>query len=216
MRSGAICVLAKVPRPGRVKTRLARTLGDQRAAALAEAFLEDTLAGLGAMPASVILALDEDAPERWNTLAAHVWRQGDGSLGDRLERVLGRALEDHPWAVALGADSPGLPVHMLNHAAAALDPAPDERCVLGPSRDGGFYLLGVRRMTPGMLAGVRWSTPDALADTEGSLRLAGLSPVRLAPWFDVDEPDDLAHLRTLIEGGRVCAPATARLLSRWT
>lgn len=214
MRSGAICVLAKVPRPGRVKTRLARTLGDERAAALAEAFLEDTLAGLGATPASVILALDEDAPGRWHALAARVWMQGDGSLGDRLERVLGRALEDHPWAVALGADSPGLPVHLLNDAATALDPAPDERCVLGPCRDGGFYLLGVRRVKPGMLAGVRWSTPDALDDTEGSLRLAGLSPVRLALWFDVDEPDDLVHLRTLIEGGQVCAPATARLLSR--
>ena len=209
---GAICVFAKVPRAGHVKTRLARSLGDANATALAEAFLEDTLAPLQGLAASVVLAFDDDAPERWRGARVRAWRQGEGTLGERIERVLQRALEEHPWAIALGADSPGLPPHFLTHAIDALTAERGPSAVLGPCRDGGFYLLGVRALPKSVLAEVRWSTPHTLEDTEGALVRAGFQTERLATWFDVDEEEDLARLAGLLKDGVIHAPATARVL----
>jgi glycosyltransferase A (GT-A) superfamily protein (DUF2064 family) len=189
-------------------------MGMEVAATLAEAFLEDTLDGLKGMAASLVLAFDEaEVPLRWRQDFFQVWQQGAGGLGERLERILARALEEHSWAIALGADSPGLPSAFLEQAVAALTVDDGPRAVLGPCRDGGFYLLGVRSITQGLLAGVRWSTPFALEDVERALRLSAITPKRLPSWFDVDEVEDLASLRSLIEQGSVQASATARILS---
>lgn len=207
---GAVCVMAKTPRLGRVKTRLARTHGDERAVILATAFLEDTLSALERVPARLVLALDDLAPSEESDGRPARWAQGGGSLGDRLEHVLGRALQQHPWAIALGTDSPGLPPHLLIRAMDALEAGAD--AVLGPCRDGGFYLLGVRALPRGALEEVRWSTPDACQDTERALLQRGLHAQRLEPWFDVDEASDLAELARGIEAGMIHAPATARVL----
>ena len=131
MDRGTICVFAKPPRPGRAKTRLASAVGEEGAARLARAFLEDTWDTVSGLPwANAVLAsteadrdalgLDEDTP---------LWLQGEGDLGQRMERVLARALRDAPWAMALGADSPGLPPGVLERARDALA-ASD--AVLGP------------------------------------------------------------------------------------
>jgi rSAM/selenodomain-associated transferase 1 len=211
-RQGAICVFAKVPRPGHVKTRLARTRGAAAASALAAAFLEDTVEPLLALDARVILAFDGEAPERWRGTSLSAWRQGEGNLGDRLERVLARALQQHPWSIALGADSPGLPRSLVEDAIGAFARRGGPEAVLGPCRDGGFYLLGLRALRPGALASVRWSTSHALEDTERSLRNAGLEVERLAAWFDVDEESDLRDLEALLDSGAIEAPATALVL----
>jgi rSAM/selenodomain-associated transferase 1 len=210
---GAICVLVKAPSPGRVKTRLARTLGNAAAAALAEAFLEDTVSALVALDVSVILAFDGEPPERYVRASVRVWNQGAGSLGDRVERVLARALESHRWAIALGADSPGLPPSRLADAMAALTREGGPPAVIGPCTDGGFYLLGVRTVSPGALDDVRWSTSHALEDTRAALARAGQPPHQLEPWFDVDEEADLTRLEALLASGAVSAPATAALLA---
>jgi rSAM/selenodomain-associated transferase 1 len=211
---GAICVFAKVPRPGHVKTRLARTRGDRVAASLAAAFLEDTLALLREVDASVILALDDEPPECWRSACFwKCWHQGQGTLGERVERVLGRALERHPWAIALGADSPGLPRSIVEGAIDSLRLRGGPDAVLGPCPDGGFYLLGVRAPWPaGTLGTARFSTAHALEDTQRALQGAGFSTQRLDAWFDIDEEDDLVRLETLLANGAVDAPATARVL----
>jgi rSAM/selenodomain-associated transferase 1 len=211
-RPGAICVFAKVPRPGYVKTRLARTIGGDRAAALAEAFLEDTVAALSTVRASVVVAFDAEAPAHWRRPGLLLWPQGDGPLGERLERALARALSEYPWAMALGADSPGLPVAYVRQAADALGRSDGPDAVLGPCRDGGFYLLGVRFIAPGALSNVRWSSAFALSDTERAL--GARTSMRLPEWFDVDEIEDMARLHDLLERGEVTAPATHRLLTR--
>ena len=131
--SALICVLAKPPEAGRVKTRLAATLGAEGAAALASCFLADTLAGLAGLDwAQVIVAST-------GPLAAgdhEIWPQGEGDLGARLERVLRRALTLAPCALAIGADSPGRPASLFAAAWAALR---DADAVLGPAEDGGLH-----------------------------------------------------------------------------
>ncbi len=114
-----ICIFAKPPVPGQVKTRLAVALGPERAAALARAFLDDTIAAVRRLPrAQVALASTEPVPGDVPVLL-----QGEGDLGERIERVLRAALELAPFAIAIGADAPGLPPGLLEAARAALERA---------------------------------------------------------------------------------------------
>ncbi|MBF5043695.1 glycosyltransferase [Aggregicoccus sp. 17bor-14] len=206
----AVCLFAKPPRAGEAKTRLIPALGPEGAAALARAFLADTWALLEQLPwAEPVLTSPAPWPEALLPAPGiAVWPQGEGALGARLERVLARALAQRPFAMALGADSPGLPAAHLARARALLAEAD---AVLGPSEDGGFYLLGLRRaLPPGALEGLPWSAPDTLACTEQRLRALGLRVARAEPWFDVDTPHDLERLRA----AGTDAPATRAALER--
>lgn len=206
-----VCMFAKPPRPGLVKTRLAAAVGEAHAAALARAFFEDTLSAASSLPwARAVLATTDPAAAEWGgARRTPHWPQGGGDLGDRLERVLRRALHDTPAALAIGTDTPGLPPVLLSQARAALR---DADAVLGPCEDGGFYLLGLRRCPPGLLRELPWSATDTFLKTLSRLRERGLETAVIAPWFDVDRPADLACLRALIARGEVHAPHTARAL----
>jgi rSAM/selenodomain-associated transferase 1 len=207
-----ICVFAKPPRPGLVKTRLAAAFGEAHAAALARAFYDDTWLAATSLPwAKAVLATTEPAAREWaGAKRAHTWPQGEGDLGDRLERVLRRALRDTPAALAIGTDTPGLPPILFSQARSALR---DADAVVGPCEDGGFYLLGLRRCPPGLLRDLPWSVPHTCMQTLARLRERGLTTTVIAPWFDVDRPADLACLHALIARGELHAPATARALA---
>ncbi len=207
----ALCVFAKPPRAGEAKTRLAPALGAEGAAALARAFLSDTWELVTRLPwARPVLASTGPWPEGLLPSPVEVWQQGEGDLGARMERVLRRGLEVCPTAMALGADSPGLPAAHLEAARAALSGAD---AVFGPSEDGGFYLLALRRLPAGAFADLPWSQPETLERTEARLRSLGLTVARVAPFFDVDVPEDLARLEAELGAGRLHAPSTAAALA---
>jgi uncharacterized protein len=207
---GILCVFAKPPRPGEVKTRLAETLGAESAAALARAFFLDTWrsATSCAWARAVLATMDTEAPE-WAAVEAPIWPQGGGNLGVRLERVLSRALCSAPFAVAIGTDTPGLRVQLVEAARRALATAD---AVIGPCEDGGFYLLGLRRCPPGLLANLPWSAEDTFVETVARLREHGLTVEVIPPWFDVDRAEDLSCLRALLSRGEIEAPETERAL----
>lgn len=199
-----IVVFAKAPVEGRVKTRLARSRGDAFAVALARASLEDTWAMLDGIDGlDRVLAWDGDAPPY------PAWPQGDGDLGDRLERMLVRALDRAPFAIALGSDSPGLPRAYVEDACEALA---GHDAVIGPALDGGFYLLGVRRWIPGLLAAVPWSHTSTCAETLARLDRHGFRTARLPPFFDLDVEDDLERFAREHAAGAIVAPETARVI----
>lgn len=201
----ACLVFAKPPRPGVAKTRLAADLGDPGAgAALAGAFLRDTWAAVGAVDWRPILVTTH--PDADHGIAATTWDQGHGDLGERLERTLRRALAEHDGALAIGADSPGIPPGHLAAARSALEAAPS---ALGPADDGGFWAIGVRACPEGLLAGVPWSTSGAF--TAARARLP--SPAILPAWWDVDRREDLDRLRREVPRAR--APASFAALERW-
>lgn len=186
-----ICIFAKPPVPGAVKTRLALP---GRAAELARAFLVDTCAAVQDLGwARTILATTGEIDSRLRaTLPRAVWMQGEGDLGARLERVLRRALDLAPAAMAIGADAPVLPVTRYEAAREALA---THDAVLGPSDDGGFYLLALRRCPAGLLAEIPWSCERTFEATLARLRAHGLTVKVLEPWFDIDRPEDLARVR---------------------
>jgi len=206
-----LCVFAKPPRPGQVKTRLAGAIGDEAAVALAEAFLRDTWDCARALPGAVPVLATTAARGALPALApGATWLQGPGDLGARLGRVMRRALRGKRPVIVIGADSPGLPPSLITGAAKALSRSD---AVLGPADDGGFYLIGLRRCPAGLLTGLPWSTRDTSRQTLARLRSRRLSVTVLAPWFDVDRADDLRRLSAMITAGEVNAPHTARALA---
>jgi len=202
-----ICVFAKPPIAGQVKTRLAAVFGPAAAALLAQAFLDDTLEAVARVPwARAALATTGPLESPLPLLL-----QGEGDLGARLERVLRAALDVTPWALAIGADAPALPERFFEEAREGLERGD---AVLGPARDGGFYLLGLRDCPPGLLADLPWSSATTCARTEARLLERGMRVTLLEPWFDVDVPDDLLRLQDELQQGSIVAPRTARALSQ--
>lgn len=226
-----ICVFAKPPIAGEVKTRLG--LPPLLAARLAQAFLDDTLSAMAALPWATV-ALASTAPA---TAAVPVLLQGEGDLGARIERVLRAALAlgaagaparlssspELAWdpnhspamrrpaaVIAIGADAPALPARLLESARTALH---KYDAVLGPADDGGFYLLALRACPPGLLDGLPWSAPQTCARTLLRLRERGYRTALLEPWFDVDRPEDLTRLEALLRAGTLSAPRTKAVLA---
>jgi 2-phospho-L-lactate guanylyltransferase (CobY/MobA/RfbA family) len=143
----------------------------------------------------------------WTALRLEPQRGED--LGRRLEAAIqtladGSAQDDAgSGALVVGADSPTLRCEMLRDAARRLrDPSEPIDVVLGPTRDGGYWTIGVRRPHPGLLRGIAWSTPQALADTERRARELGLRVGLAAAWTDVDVPADLDTLAEQIRALR--------------
>jgi hypothetical protein len=192
-----VVVMAKAPRPGQAKTRLAGALGDAGTARLAGRMLRHAVAqaadaGLGPVELCVTPDAGDDALDaltRRHGLALTL--QGEGDLGQRMERALSRALAGAKAAIVIGTDAPALDAAMLREAAACLT-----RCdaVFVPALDGGFVLLGLTRCPGGLLAGLRWSHPRVLRDTQTRLAAHGFTPALLPAVPDIDTPDDLRHL----------------------
>lgn len=210
----SVCVFAKAPVCGRVKTRLIPTLGPEGATRLARALLRDTVRMVTELPRAVpVMALsgspDEVDPEVLAPMA-HVWDQGDGDLGQRQERALRRSLKRGGPVLLIGSDLPGLPASHLEHAAGILTGGAD--AVIGPADDGGFYLIGVNRCPKGLLDGLPWSRSKTREKTVERLRDRGLDTRLARPWFDVDEPEDLKRLADALARGRISAPNTAKVI----
>jgi rSAM/selenodomain-associated transferase 1 len=218
MTTPAVLVLAKAPVPGRVKTRLAASVGDRAAAWLAQAALHDTLdaceAAVGAR--RCFLALDgdlADAAGGWS-LAARLdgWtavpQRGSG-LGQRLVHAHAdaAALAEGSPVLQVGMDTPQATPELLRTAADLLDRRMD--AVLGPADDGGWWLLGVRHPRwAEPLAGVAMSTARTGADTRAALEAAGA---------DVGTGPRLRDVDTVADAAAVAAAAPcSRFAACWT
>ena len=190
-RAQQLVLFAKPPLIGRTKTRLARDVGSARAAGFYRSSAASLLHRLGADPRwRTMLAVNARAGERYACWPDAVPRvpQGEGSLGDRMARVL-RGLPPGP-AIVLGTDSPQVTAAQIAAGFRALGAAD---AVFGPADDGGYWLIGLsrRRPAPTLFEGVRWSTRDALADTRTSLP-DGFGVATLPTLSDVDTGADLA------------------------
>lgn len=220
----AVIVFARAPRPGVTKTRLIPALGAEGAAELYGCFVADTLENLACLPADIIVAAaePEDAEGIKRTLrdgcpCAHFLLQSQGDLGHRIGAAAADALgRGHSRVVVIGTDSPTLPAGII---AQALELAASHDCVLGPSFDGGYYLIGLRAVLHALLEDIDWSSPQVLSQTLAHARQEGLDVALLEPWYDVDTPRDLAflkkHLSWQVAAGRpVPCPRTWEALNR--
>jgi uncharacterized protein len=201
-----LVVFAREPVAGRVKTRLAATIGAAAALRLHVAFVEDVCALAAGIAGRLVLAVAGD-PEHPGFAGLSVERmaQGEGDLGARMDRALGLG-----GAVCIiGSDAPTVPRAHLADAFRLLE---DAEVVLGPSTDGGYWLVGARRPAPELFCDMAWGTPAVLPET--LRRLAGARAALLPFHYDVDEAGDLALLRAhLVHLPPTVAPATRRTLA---
>ena len=209
---GLVACFTKLPLAGLTKTRLIPALGAQQAAELHRCFLMDTVESLLKLD-FVELLLFVDGDPRHACLeeivgmgATRVVEQGGGDLGDRLEAAFAHATREECPIVIVGSDSPTLPSSYVDEALTRLQKSD---VVLGPASDGGYYLIGVRPGVALDLSKVRWSTDAAFEDTRDSVLHAGLRLSVLAPWYDVDTPEDLRVLKIHLQAQPGIATRTA-------
>lgn len=194
-----LLVFAKAPRPGEVKTRLARSLGrdgapeHDRAAAIYRRMGRAVVNAVAEAPATVTVCYDPPGAEtemrEWlGSAAARYLPQGAGDLGERMSRMFARAFEEAVRAAVIGTDTPAVGAATVARALAALDTAD---IVLGPSRDGGYYLMALREPRPELFEGIEWSTESVLAETVARAGGAGLRVTFLKVETDVDTAADL-------------------------
>jgi len=221
-----LIVFCREPIPGQTKTRLMTHVGARDSAALAEAFIIDTLAKAARIaPGRVIIAGTASGPVERSAFfrkaaqrfKAKLIDQGKGSLGSRMARTLA------PFAgeggLLIGTDLPSLPLSALDELSGLLA---RRRLVFGPSLDGGYYAIGARGPMPPVFDGIRWGTARVLENTMLGLKRAGLTAALGRVWHDVDRWPDVMllceYLRRLESDSRRRSPhpcpATARVLRR--
>lgn len=200
-----LLVFARYPEPGRVKSRLARDLGEQAALHLYSAMLRDLLDGIGRSDEATEVEVmwtadgDVDGTALVSTFGSgvHLAMQAGADLGERLamafsERVLFQSVEK---IIAIGTDDPGLDRTFVERAFLLLDSCD---WVIGPARDGGYYLIGARAEAykNRVFAGVEWGSGSVLETTLATIRRMKATVAVLPLRSDIDTAADL---RTFVE-----------------
>jgi uncharacterized protein len=191
----------RLPEPGRVKTRLAASVGDLRAAQFYASMARGVVERLRGGPWHLEVHHAPGTPAAGRSLAAWLGADGlayhpqaEGDLGRRMERALAGALASGAPAAVLASDVPGLGPRHLAEAFGVLA-AGDADLVLGPSPDGGYYLLALAAgPPPELFRGIRWSSDAVLSATRSAAERLGLRVHQLEPLVDVDRVEDLGTL----------------------
>jgi len=211
----AIIVMVKAPLPGLAKTRLTPPLAQSDAASLAMCFVQDVVNSALRITQNVIIAftpvegravLEASLPD-----SVHWVEQQGEHLGDRLISAIAYA-DSFGFSpiVVLGADSPTLPSTFIQQACQMLTVGPAD-ITLGPTADGGYYLVGIRKPEPEIFHNITWSSALTLEHTMRNIKQLGLRLVTLEQWYDVDTFADLRSLNNELrsdERARSRAPAT--------
>jgi rSAM/selenodomain-associated transferase 1 len=189
----ALVVFAKYPEPGKVKTRLGSEIGAERAADLYRELLLATIEEASRLAGvDVVVAYtprtDEEKFEALLGDRCQLLPQHDGDLGERIDAAFRDLLATRKTAVIIGADSPTLPTAYLRDAFTSLS---SHDLTLGPTEDGGYYLVGLQHPQPDLFAGIPWSTDQVFDVTRERARELGLRLRILPVWHDIDTVIDL-------------------------
>ena len=224
LSQSAVAIMAKAPQVGQVKTRLCPPLSFTHAAELYRCFLLDKIAQVETLTgATPVISYGPDAEGSLQEPRAFFEGIAPASFtlipqfGDDLGARLLSTFEQlfalgYRQVMAIDSDTPTLPTAYLEQglrliAGAELD------VVLGPSEDGGYYLIALRRPYPELFERMPWSTPAVLPETLRRAEAAGLRLACLDPWYDIDNPEDLIRLKAALQAdGRGPAAHTRRFL----
>ena len=185
MAEPRLSIFARLPVPGKVKTRLIPALGEEGAARVYARLLAQTVEVARESGLAFELRVTGGEEAAFRQLFGEdiaVAEQGEGDLGARMASVPSPAL-------IIGSDCPGITPALLQAAAGALD---DRRVVIGPATDGGYYLVGYREPVPFIFANMEWSTPRVFTETLARLAAEGYGPAILPELADIDTGEDLA------------------------
>lgn len=187
-----LIVFVKNPQLGKVKTRLASTIGDARALEIYRRLLAHTREAAEGVRAtrSVWYSHFIDSVDLWNSNAFDKYLQDGDSLGDRMMNAFATGFSNgYQKVVIIGSDCPGITPALIEQAYAALD---ESEVVFGPAEDGGYYLLGMRQLYLDLFQHKKWSTENVLLDSIIDLQKRNISYATLEMLSDVDHEADLA------------------------
>ena len=188
-----LLIFLKYPIPGAVKTRLAASVGDDAASHISRLCTELILERLTSFRRDAVLYVHPpEALERTEAWLGSEWalrpQRGD-TLGERLMEATGHAFaQGARRVVAIGSDSPWLEPHDIETAFDVLERIP---ITIGPTEDGGYYLLGLSQPVPYLFEGIPWSTTSVYTETVAHASLLGLSVQSLPLGYDLDRVDDV-------------------------
>lgn len=195
-----LIVFTRYPEPGKTKTRLIPALGAEGAATLQRQMTEQKLAEVNKLqtfyPVSVEIHFaggNEALMQKWLGSNLIYRQQSEGDIGCRMAAAFQASFAaGMNQVVLIGIDCPDLNAQLMAEAFHALR---EYDLVLGPALDGGYYLIGLRRLIPQLFTGIRWSTAEVLPQTLKIAQSLELAVAKL-PWLsDVDCPEDLSILK---------------------
>jgi len=195
MSTKALLVFVRAPRPGKVKTRLARTLGDERAAEFYRLCTDNTLTEINRLPREVeryiffAESVNSYEMDRLTALGFKVAVQEGKNLGERLDNAFRRVFENGARKVVIVAsDVPDLSAKVMKEAIDGLD---NSDVVIGPCFDGGYYLIGMKELHKELLTGISWGTGCVYRQTLDSAKSNRLTILQMPILIDVDTEADL-------------------------
>lgn len=206
----ALIVFAKMPRPGHVKTRLTPVLTPEEAARLYRAFLQDALRLYQRLEVDTRVYLAPPLPDErpdWLPASMQLLEQKGPDLGARMREAFRDTFEEAYRRVCIvGTDHPTLPSAFVRQAFSALD-APRSVCI-GPSEDGGYYLLGMNAFYPHLFEEMTYSHDAVFSDTLARVEHTDARLTVLPRWYDVDTPTMLRRMVDDLEDEGVDTPHT--------
>lgn len=197
----AVIVFARAPSPGAVKTRLIAVLGAEGAAALHARLTEQALetaraTAIGQIELHGTPGIDDPFLRSCaRRFAAALAAQTGADLGARMHAAFESVLSRHTRALLVGSDCPALTARHLREADQALRGGAD--AVFVPCEDGGYALVGLRRVEPLLFEGIQWGGESVMAETRDRLRSLGWRWRELETLWDVDRPEDFARLMSM-------------------
>jgi uncharacterized protein len=212
-----LVIMAKAPRPGMVKTRLIPSLPLQAVTAFYGCLLDDTLALARSLPGVeiAIMCPDSDVDELIRLAGSGVTvvaQEGEGLAAGLTSVFAHFAAGRQRRVIAFNSDSPHLPRSVLEVAFESLTM---HDVVVGPTYDGGYYLVGAKRVHPTLFTDDGMGTGSALETLLSRARVFELSVCFTDPFYDIDVADDLIRLAAELEGSLAHAPRTALWLKEW-
>ncbi len=197
-----LIVFARAPEPGKVKSRLASALGENKATEIYKLLLQQTMQTAAATDCTHIelhVAGDDQHPFILALAQQYglpiLVQQGD-DLGERMGTSINSALKTARMAVLIGCDCANLEASDLEEAKDALQEGAD--VVLGPTADGGYYLVGMKKPEPALFSDMIWGREDVLEQTLERCRTLGLKTSQLAMRHDIDREQDLIYFENYV------------------
>jgi rSAM/selenodomain-associated transferase 1 len=212
-----LVIMAKAPKPGVVKTRLAHSLPLEAVVELYRCLLDDTIAlarSLGDVDVAIMCPASdaEDLSRAVGNSIPVVAQSGDGLAAGLTSVFAHFAATGRRRIIAFNSDSPHLPASILKSAFQVLG---ESDVVVGPTHDGGYYLVGATASHPGLFAGDGLGTTSAYEALLGRVRAMGLSVSLTDPFYDIDVAEDLSRLAGELQRAPARAPRTAQWLMEW-
>ena len=199
MKKSLLIIFAKNPELGKVKTRLAATLGNEVALAIYYQLLEKTREVTSALDVDKVVYYSNyvDRDDLWDNGIYQKEVQKGADLGLRMKAAFEKAFADgYEKVCVIGSDCFDITKPVIDEAFAALD---EQQAVVGASEDGGYYLLGMSQMIPQLFLNKAWSTDEVFIATLEDFNRLGLSHAELPVLNDVDTEKDLGDWSTVMQ-----------------